>query len=299
VTSRRRTALPGRCRALVVAAGLLAPAAAAEAPEEVRLWPDGAPGSEGRSAPEATLPSTDGVRRISGIHAPSVTPHLPPRETANGAAVVVLPGGGHRYLSIDNEGHAAARWLRERGIAGFVLKYRLAREEGSAYTVLAHAVPDVRRAIRLVRHRAKEWNVDPARVGVLGFSAGGQLALHAAARFDSGRPDADDPVERESSRPAFVALLYPGSVAADGELPADAPPAFLCVASDDERPARTAVLVFERLRGRGIAAELHVYARGGHGFGMRDRPLPITAWPLRFHEWLADQGLLASPGAGP
>jgi len=294
---------PGRVAAgaLVLGACLLASTAVPAAPggEEIPLWPSGAPGSEGRSGPERIVPSTDGVRRISGIHAPSITAHLPPGEEATGAAVIVLPGGGHRYLSIDNEGHAVARWLAERGVAGFVLKYRLAREEGSAYSVEGHAVPDVRRAIRLVRSRAKEWGLDPARVGVLGFSAGGQLALHAATRFDAGREDADDPVERESSRPAFQGLLYSGSAGADMEVPRDAPPAFLCVALDDQRPAGTAVEVFQRLRDRGIAAELHVYARGGHGFGMRDRPFPISAWPLRFHEWMADQGLLAGRGGSP
>lgn len=263
------------------------------APEEIPLWPHGAPGSEGRTEPEA-ITNTDGVRRVSSIHNPSITPHLPAVATASGAAVIVLPGGGHRYLSIDNEGHAVATWLSERGIAGFVLKYRLAREPGSTYRIEQHAWQDAQRAIRLVRSRATEWNIDPARVGLLGFSAGGQVAGAAAARFDSGRPDADDPVERESSRPAFQALLYSGSLALDAKLPADAPPAFICVASDDEGPARNAVSLFEKLRDGGIAAELHIYARGGHGFGMRDRPFPITGWPVRFHEWMNDQGFLTT-----
>jgi len=264
----------------------------ARAQEEIPLWPNGAPGSEGRTAPEVVA-ETD-VRRISSIHQPSVTVHLPPPATATGAAVIVLPGGGHRYLSIDNEGHAVAEWLSQRGVAGFVLKYRLAREEGSTYRVEVEALQDVHRAVRLVRSRAREWNVDPARVGLLGFSAGGQLAALAAARFDPGQPDAGDPVERESSRPAFQALLYSGAPGADVEVPKDAPPAFLCVAFDDRRPAGTAIDLVHKLRDAGATVELHIYARGGHGFGMRNRPLPITSWTARLHEWMADQGFLKS-----
>lgn len=265
---------------------------AATSPEEVRLWPGGAPGSEGKTAPETLVPSTDGLTRVASIHNPSITVHLPSRETATGAAVIVMPGGGHRHLSIDNEGHSVAQWFSERGIAGFVLKYRLAREEGSTYRVEEHALQDAQRAIRLVRSRAREWSLDPERVGVLGFSAGGQLAVYAANRFDAGRPDSNDPVERQSSRPAFQGLIYSGSVDASTEVRADAPPAFFCVALDDKAPARTAVDLFQRFRDAGVSAELHVYARGGHGFGMRSRPLPITRWPVRFHEWMADQGFV-------
>jgi endo-1,4-beta-xylanase len=266
---------------------------AASSPEEILLWPKGAPGSEGKTAAESLVPRDDGVRRIASIHRPSISPHWPSAETATGAAVIVLPGGGHRYLSIDNEGHAVAKWLSDHGIAAFVLKYRLAREEGSTYTIEGHALADVQRALRLVRSRSREWGLDPARVGLLGFSAGGQLAALAAARFEAGKRDADDAVERESSRPDFQALLYPGASGPGMVVTKDAPPAFLCVAADDHGPADTAVDLFQKLRAAGVAAELHVYAKGGHGFGMRDRPVPITGWPLRFQEWMADQGLLA------
>lgn len=281
---------------ILLAASLLAAtgASAQTAPAEIALWRNGAPGSEGKTSPEALVPSTDGVRRISSVHNPSIAAHLPAKDTATGAAVIVLPGGGHRYLSIDNEGHTLAQWLSERGVAAFVLKYRLAREEGSTYRVEDHALRDVQRAIRVLRSRAREWGVDPERVGVLGFSAGGQLVHYAATRFDTGQPDATDSVDHESSRPAFQALIYPGSVDTSAAMRADAPPAFFCVAVDDRDPGRTSVDLFQTLRDAGVSAELHVYARGGHGFGMRHRPLPITGWPVRFHEWLADQGFLAS-----
>ena len=275
--------------------GLLLSAAvvlAATPPEEIRLWPGGAPGSEGKTAPEA-VNTTDGIRRISSIHNPSITAYLPAADSATGAAVIILPGGGHRYLSIDTEGHWVAKWLSDRGIAAFVLKYRLAREEGSTYRVEVHALQDVQRAMRLVRSRSGQWNLSRDRVGVLGFSAGGDVAARAAMSFDAGKPDASDEVERQSSRPDFQALIYPGSSGADATPPKDAPPAFLCVAFDDRGPAATALSLTQKFRDAGINAELHIYSRGGHGFGMRDRPLPITSWAVRFQEWMGDHGFLA------
>lgn len=279
----------------LILAFMLATVASAQ---EIRLWPGGAPGSEGKTAPESVT-ETNGVRRVASIHNPSITPHLPPKETATGAAVIILPGGGHRYLSIDNEGHAAAKWLAGRGIAAFVLKYRLAREEGSPYRMEVHALQDAHRAVRLVRNRAREWNVDPNRVGLLGFSAGGQLAALAAARFDPGAAASDDPVERESSRPAFQALIYPGGLAADVQVPNGPPAAFLLVAFDDESHARPVIDIYQRIRQAGGNAEVHIYSQGGHGFGMRDRPLPVSSWPVRLHDWLAGQGFLKSSSSLP
>ena len=279
---------------LTISTSLLLSAAdnGARAQEEVLLWPRGAPGSEGKNAAEAVRVN-EGIRRISSIHKPSVTAYLPSKETATGAAVIILPGGGHRYLSIDNEGHFVARWLRDHGVAGFVLKYRLARDEGSTYKVEEHAVKDGQRALRLLRARAKGWNLDPQRIGVIGFSAGAQIVSFMGAGFDAGDPKAADPIERESARPAFQALLYGGSRREGGPpLPRDAPPAFFCVASDDKGPTTTAVELFQKFREAGLSAELHIFARGGHGFGMKDRPMPITHWPARFREWLDDQGFL-------
>jgi acetyl esterase/lipase len=192
---------------------LLAAATAPASPPaaEILLWPGGAPGSEGQTAPEQVT-VTDGVRRISVVHKPSIAVYLPAKEAATGAAVVVLPGGGHHHLAIDNEGHAVARWLSEHGVAAFVLKYRLARADGSTYKVEVHEMDDTRRALRLVRSRARQWNLDPARVGMMGFSAGGELVARASAAFDPGKRDARDPIERESSKPAFQILMYPGGL---------------------------------------------------------------------------------------
>ena len=179
--------------------------------KEIPLWPNGAPGSEGKAGTESVRVTPQGERVVSNIHQPSITPYLPPKEKATGAAVIIAPGGGHRELWADHEGHNIARYLSARGVAAFVLKYRLAREANSTYTVDDHALADTQRAIRLVRSRAQEWSVSPSRIGVMGFSAGGELAALASMRFDGGNKEATDAIERESSRPDFQALIYPGS----------------------------------------------------------------------------------------
>lgn len=157
-------------------------ASPADTPPTVRLWTNGAPGSEGKTDPEKPSTTSTNLSSITSVHKPSLTLYLPSKETNTKAAVVVIPGGGHRMLAIEHEGYAVGRWLQDKGIAAFVLKYRLAREEGSTYDVEKHALADTQRAIRLVRSKANEWDVDPKRVGVLGFSAGGELAALAATR---------------------------------------------------------------------------------------------------------------------
>jgi acetyl esterase/lipase len=188
-------------------------ASAIDRGEEIRLWPNGAPGSEGETAPEVFDSSANSKlpKRFTVVHYPSIYVFLPPKEKANGMAVVVAPGGGHSQLVIDKEGWEIADWLNGNGIAAFVLKYRLARAPGSHYTVDRDALADAARAMRTVRSRSAEWGVDPARIGFMGFSAGGELAALIETRFDSGNPGAAaDPVERAASRPDFVAAIYPG-----------------------------------------------------------------------------------------
>ncbi|HVS53336.1 MAG TPA: alpha/beta hydrolase [Opitutaceae bacterium] len=274
-------------------------------PPAILLWPNGAPGSEARQAepeaiswrqePDLVFPV------ISNIHAPSLTPYLPAPAKATGAAVIIAPGGGHMQLTIDREGYDLAQWLADRGIAAFVLKYRLARDGSTAegapqsYKVDVHALADARRAIRLVRARAAEWHVRPDRVGILGFSAGGELAILAALRIDAGDPAAADPLERINARPDFFAPIYPGGLAnRENEIAKDkTPPAFLLCAYDDQMPAALASF-FGALKRAGVNAELHIYDRGGHGFGVRtDRPdYAISGWPDRFVGWLGDRGFL-------
>ena len=261
--------------------------------QPILLWPSGAPGSEGKSAIEVTRVNENGEHIVSSIHRPSITPYLPPKDKATGAAVIIAPGGGHRELWMDHEGYNVAEWLSAHGVAAFVLKYRLARENGSTYTVEGTELADIQRAIRLVRSRAGEWGVDRERLGVMGFSAGGELAALAGTRYDAGTPAATDLIERESSKPAFQALLYPGA-AHDKSFSKDTPPAFL-VCGEDDRPdiAQGLPDLYLAFKRAGVSAELHIFARTGHGFGLRasNRP-PVSDWPQHFVDWLDVQELL-------
>jgi acetyl esterase/lipase len=264
--------------------------------KEIPLWRNGAPGSEGKTGKEAVRITADGEHVISNVHNPSLTPYLPTgdKNQTPRAAVIVIPGGGHRELWVDHEGHNLAQWLSARGIAAFVLKYRLAREPNSTYTVDDHALADTKRAIRLVRSRAREWNIASSRIGVIGFSAGGELAALSAMRFDAGSKDSADPIEHENSRPDFQALIYPGS---SGRIvpTKDSPPAFLaCGYKDRPDIAQGLAEVYLKFKAVGVPAELHIYAGAGHGFGLREKNHePVGTWPARFQEWLGDSGFLA------
>jgi len=261
-------------------------------PKEIPLWPNGAPGSEDKTGIEKVrMVEKDHV--ISNIHHPSITPYIPVKEKATGAAVVIAPGGGHRELWITHEGYNPAKWFRDRGIAAFVLKYRLAYDSLSTYTIDKDELADIQRAIRLVRSRAKEWGIDTARIGVMGFSAGGEVAALSAMRFDKGKEDAIDLVDRQSSRPDFQALIYPAN-STRFEVVKNAPPAFL-VGGYNDRPdiAEGLAEVYLKYKKAGVSAELHIYANAGHGFGMRESNKgAVSGWLSRFEEWLSDKGFL-------
>ena len=261
---------------------------------DILLWPNGAPGSEGKTASEKVRVTQDGEHVVASIHKPSLTPYLPRKEKATGAAVIIAPGGGHRELWMDHEGHNFAKWLADRGIAAFVLKYRLARETESIYKIDQHALADVQRAMRLVRSRASEWGINRMRIGVAGFSAGGEVAALVAMRNDAGTRESADPVERESCRPDFQALIYPGNSAQI--VPSkDSPPIFmLCGYKDRPDISRGLAEVYLKFKDLGVPAELHIYATAGHGFGVRERNKNAVAmWPARFEEWLSELGMLA------
>jgi len=262
-------------------------------PKEILLWPNGAPGSEEKTGDEKVRIADNGEHVLSNIHKPSLTPYLPPADKATGCAVIVAPGGGHRELWSDHEGHNVARWLGERGIAAFVLKYRLARETNSTYTIDDHALADMQRAIRLVRGRATEWAIATDRVGVMGFSAGGEIAFLSAQRFDPATADAKDAIARQSSRPDFQALIYPGN-SRRIEPATNSPPVFLACGYND-RPDISEGLasVYLRFKQLKVPAELHIYAGTGHGFGLRSSyTQPSGKWVERFEEWLAGGGFL-------
>ena len=229
-----------------------------------------APGEVTRLAPP------HGERVVSSVHRPSITPYLPAAPT--GAAVIIAPGGGHREMWTDHEGHNVARWLSDHGVAAFVLKYRLAREKDSKYTIEGDALNDTLKALEVVRTRAAEWKVDPARVGVMGFSAGGELAALAGVH---------------AARPAFQALIYP-AIPKNMTLTKETAPAFLvCGENDRQNISRGLPELYLALKKAGVSSELHVYSGVGHGFGLRaEMKGPVKEWLIRFHEWLAAQGLL-------
>lgn len=262
----------------------------AAAADPILLWPGGAPGSEGKDTPEKLEVSASGEETVTNVHRPSITAYLPPEDKANGAAVIVAPGGGHKILCTTHEGSNVAKWLADHGVAAFVLKYRLASEEGSTYTVDEHAVGDMHRAIRLVRSRAAEWNINPAAVGVMGFSAGGEVCSISSMNHHAGNPEATDPLDRFSDKPDFQALIYPGR--SHRIVPTkDSPPAFLAASSND-RPDISEGLtkVYLDFKKAGAPVELHLYADGGHGFGLRPgKTGPVNGWIDRFQEWLVDR----------
>ena len=254
------------------------------------LWPGGAPGSLAPGSPEKIRITDSGEHIVSNVHAPSITVYLPALKKSAGAAVLIIPGGGHTELWMDHEGYNVAAFLADHGIAAFVLKYRLAREEGSTYTVEGHALADVQRALRLVRSQSAQWRIDPQRVGVMGFSAGGELGALGAARYDSGAPNSADPVERQSSRPSFQALLYP-AIPQGMTFSRETPPAFLLGGAEDQPSVSLGLAEFYlALRRAGARAELHIYEGVGHGFGLRvNNTGPVAAWPQRFLEWLEQE----------
>lgn len=266
------------------------------------LWPEG--------APQATGPGA--------AHIPTLTIYLPPAERATGAAIVVCPGGGYSGLALDHEGEQVAQWLISEGIAAFVLQYRHA-------PLYKHPVPlmDAQRAVRTVRARGSEWRVASDRIGILGFSAGGHLAATASTQFAAGEPNASDPIERVSSRPDFMVLVYPvismiapyshaGSrtnllgpnpdralmekLSAELQASKDTPPAFLVhTYGDTGVPAENSVYFYLAMRKAGAPAEMHLFERGEHGFGLAQNDPVLSAWPKLCIAWLRDRGWLDAP----
>jgi acetyl esterase/lipase len=267
-------------------------ASAQQQPQEIPLWPNGAPGFENRrnEAPAAK------DYWIANIHNPTLTVYLPLKEKATGTAVVICPGGGHRLLVFNAEGDDPARYLASLGITAFVLKYRLGREQGSPYSIEKHAREDGLRAMRLVRSRARDWNLDPKRIGMMGFSAGGEVVSMVA--FGSGKDDPApvDEIDRADARPNFLIMIYPGPLFIPEVVPAAAPPAFLLAANDDQCCSPPVMKLLERYRAAKVPVEAHLYSQSGHGFNMgnRSKLASIKSWPQRMADWLADNHWLES-----
>ena len=297
----------------VIAIGLLAIAsdAIAQAPEEIRLWPGKAPGSENWTRPEVVTTSPAGDRTISNVSDPTVTVFLPSQASATSPAVVVAPGGALRVLGWDNEGVKAAQWLNSKGIAALVLKYRTlqttsdgGRGRGAAppgvgvaaagprkeleirngnanpepddpalREVLRMGIADAQQALRLARRNGARWRIDPARVGIMGFSAGGGIAVGTAL------------AEQSDASPDFLVSLY-GPSLQDVNVPAHAPPLFIAVGSTHFNVTNGCLALFAAWKAAGKPAEIHVYDQVSGGFGMTKRGLPVDSWSDRLFEWL-------------
>jgi acetyl esterase/lipase len=281
-----------------LALGLALPLAslAQTAPQVIHLWPNGAPGFESRK----DIPEEAKDYWVRNINNPSVTVFMPPKDKANGCAVVVAPGGGLRELVFDAEGKQVADYLNAVGVTVFALKYRLPDAAGSPYSI-DNVRQDAYRAVRLVRSRAAEFSVDPNRIGVLGFSAGGSVVMLVG--FDKGDGDltAADPIDRANGRPNFLMMVYPaGENLVPAVVPVDTPPTFLVCANDDEYGCdKVTFLLLERLRDAKVSVEAHFIAKGKHAFnmGLRSSFLAIRHWPDRMGDWLDDRGFL-KPSTG-
>ena len=274
--------------ALLIVLSAAASAQQAGSPQVVPLWEKGAPGFESRR----DEPEQHQDWWFKNIHNPSLTVFLPPAGKSNGTAVIVAAGGGHRELVFNPEGVEPAQYLASLGVTAFALKYRLFREPGSKYT-LDNTAEDIRRAMRTVRARAGEWHVDPDRIGVMGWSAGGEVAALVAYPPVNGDAAAKDPVERVSARPNFEILIYPGPLGIPEKVPADAPPLFLLGAADDENVADVLFDLTRKYHAAGASIETHIYTQGKHAFNMGQRSpfVSIKHWPQRLAEWLEDRGL--------
>ena len=265
--------------------------ASASAPMVIPLWEGGAPGFEARKDEPEKVENGS----ITNIHFPTLTAFLPPKDKANGVAIIVVPGGGLAKLGFQNGGVEPAQFLCERGYSAFVLKYRLPREPGLPYKIEEQLPQDGQRSVRLVRSRAAEFGINPEKVGMLGFSAGGEVVSITSYKSGTGAQHAPDPIDRLNGKPNFQMLVYPGPVGIPSKLPKDAPPAFMLIAADDPH---TSVLLnlMQRFREVGVDYEAHIYARGGHGFGMgkRAKSESLQHWPDRMLDWLNDEVLMKS-----
>jgi acetyl esterase/lipase len=257
---------------------------------QIPLWPNGAPGFENkRNEPEQAKDYW-----VKNIHNPSITVYLPPKALATGAAVVIFPGGGHRLIVFDAEGRDPARFLNSIGVAAIIVKYRLFREDSAIYSLDKEVRQDAYRAIRLVRSKAAEWNIDTARVGVLAFSAGGEVAALVSYTPGMGDQTAPDPIDRLNGRPNFQLLVYPGPLGIPAAVPGDAPPAFLIAADNDECCSPPVVNLLEKYRAAKVPVEAHILSGGNHGFNMgyRSKLQAVKNWPQLMADWLEDMHLL-------
>ncbi|MEO6549567.1 MAG: alpha/beta hydrolase [Ferruginibacter sp.] len=255
----------------------------------IALWKNGAPGFENRK----NEPEQAKDWWVNTINNPSLAVYPAPAEKATGAAVVICPGGGFRNLVFNAEGTEAAKFLNNIGVTAFVLKYRLFRMENSTYTQ-QHPTQDIFRAMRLVRSMAKQYSIDTARIGVMGFSAGGEVAGWVAYKFADKNFTKGDAIDELTARPAFQLLIYPGPLAVPDVVLTTAPPTFLLAANDDECCSEPIIKLVQMHRKAKVPIEMHLLAQGNHGFNMGNRSTlnSVKTWPQRMADWLMDTGWL-------
>jgi acetyl esterase/lipase len=289
-------------------------------PLVVNLWPGQAPDEHAgvigpereRMSPKLDIKKvevTESTRMITGVTQPTVTVVRPPSESDTGTAIIICPGGGYWDLYWELEGEEVAAWLNSIGITGVILKYRVPRRPGEPEAEPAmRPLQDAQRAVRLVRSKAKDWNIDPQRIGIIGFSAGGHLAIATATSFEKQTYEPQDEIDKISSRPDFAVLAYPGylkpkdkdEVVASLAIPKGTPPVFLVHGGDDLiSPPEHSVLMYLALKRAGIPAELHVYAATAHDFGIRRSDRPFGSWTDSCARWMRDRQVLTDNVGSP
>ncbi len=273
-------------------------------PLAVDVWPEGKvpgePSGIGAEKEQDQRPNEKPVRRITNVTKPTLTIYSPPKEKNTGAAVLIAPGGGYSILAWDLEGTEIAEWLNSIGVTGVVLKYRVPRRpgEGKDKVEPIESLQDAQRALSLVRSKAADWGIDPTKIGMLGFSAGGHLTAKTSTTFAKRSYASLDSVDTQSCRPDFTVLIYTAYLVEKGaselkpEFPIskETPPAFLAHAHDDPVTPESSIFYFLALKRANVPAELHIYSTGGHGFGLRETKSPSHTWPKRCEEWLRTSG---------
>jgi acetyl esterase/lipase len=263
----------------------------------VHLWPKGVPGGTTIAGPEkdTTGPNDTQIAgrpliRLTNVSDPTLTVYQPAKPT--GAAVVVFPGGAYRILALDLEGTEVCQWLNSIDVTCLLLKYRVPSPEGHRYEA---PLQDAQRAVGLARFHAKEWGIDPKRIGILGFSAGAHMAANLSNNYGTRTYPAQDEADQQSCRPDFAVIVYPGYLVGDPpdypfakelNVTAQTPPTFLVQAEDDSARVENSVYYFLALKKAQVPAEMHLYANGGHGYGLRPTELPVTRWPGLVETWM-------------
>jgi acetyl esterase/lipase len=280
----------------------------AQGADPIKLWPGKAPGETKDIGPEKYLEAKKGqldVKRLTNVTEPTITIYSPPKDKNTGVAVIVAPGGGYNILAVEHEGTDVCEWLNKLGVTAVLLKYRVPRREKQSPENLA-MLQDAQRAISLVRSKQTELGIDPTKVGMLGFSAGGHLTACTALTKKRMYENVDRADEVFSHEPNFAILVYPaylvdkeGKLRPEFEVKQDSPPMFFAHSSDDGVTSENSVAMYLALKKNKVPAELHLYASGGHGYGMRKTVHPCASWPDRAADWMKARGLFERAKGGP